>query len=44
MAITCWQMVHGMAMLAVTIMRTQPHDLDAYRRSLEVLYAGIAAR
>lgn len=44
MAITCWQMVHGMAMLAVTIMRTQPPDLDAYRRSLEVLHAGIAAR
>jgi len=44
MAITCWQMVHGMAMLAVTIMRTQPPDLDAYRRSLEMLYAGIAAR
>lgn len=44
MAITCWQMVHGIAMLAVTMLRTQPLDLDAHRRSLEVLYAGIAAR
>lgn len=44
MAMTCWQMVHGMAMLAVTILRTQPPDLDALRRSLEVLLAGIAAR
>lgn len=44
MAVTCWQMVHGMAMLAVTIMRSQPPNLGAYRRSLEVLQAGIAAQ
>lgn len=44
MAIACWQMVHGMAMLAVTMMREQPPPLDSYRASLEVLQAGFAAR
>lgn len=44
MAITCWQLVHGMAMLTVTIMRTQPPDLDGCRRALDVLQAGIAAQ
>lgn len=44
MAITCWQMVHGMAMLAVTLMHEQPPSLDSYRASLAVLQAGLAAR
>lgn len=43
MAITCWQMVHGMAMLAVTIMREHPPALDACRRALDTLHAGLAA-
>ena len=43
MSIACWQMVHGVAMLAVTVLRQQP-GLDLSRRAIEVLQAGLAAR
>lgn len=43
-AIACWQMVHGMAMLAVTIMRQHQPDLDDYRTSLDVLAHGMMKR
>lgn len=44
MAIACWQMVHGMAMLAVTIMHQHQPDLDAYRASLNLLALGMIKR
>ncbi len=43
MSMACWQMVHGVAMLAVTVLRQQP-GLDLSRRAIEVLQAGLAAR
>jgi AcrR family transcriptional regulator len=43
-AIACWQMVHGMAMLAVTIMRQHQPSLDSYRASLNLLALGMIKR